>query len=111
MRAACSRCGLARFRSAGRRPERASRGESPALPLFNTRLKIESKMNANLPATMSVVEISTRGGPEVLRLTRRPTPQPGSGQVLIRVFAAAVIGREMQRVRAARRRAGHQLSH
>ena len=65
-------------------------GESPALPLFNTRFKIGSEMNADLPATMSVVEISTPGGPEVLRLTRRPTPQPGSGQVLIRVFAAGV---------------------
>ena len=47
-------------------------------------------MNDDLPATMTAVEISTPGGPEVLRLTQRPTPKPGSGEVLIRVFAAGV---------------------
>ena len=47
-------------------------------------------MNEDLPATMTAVEISTPGGPEVLRLTQRPTPNPGSGEVLIRVFAAGV---------------------
>jgi putative PIG3 family NAD(P)H quinone oxidoreductase len=39
---------------------------------------------------MRAVEISRFGGPEVLRLTQRPTPSPGSGEVLIRVFAAGV---------------------
>jgi putative PIG3 family NAD(P)H quinone oxidoreductase len=39
---------------------------------------------------MMAVEISTPGGPEVLRLTQRPTPEPGAGEVLIRVFAAGV---------------------
>ena len=47
-------------------------------------------MNTDLPTTMATVEISTPGGPEVLRLTRRPTPKPGPGEVLIRVFAAGV---------------------
>src|SRR6266853_5804582 len=47
-------------------------------------------MNADLSATMAAVEISTPGGPEVLRLTQRPTPKPGRGEVLIRVFAAGV---------------------
>jgi putative PIG3 family NAD(P)H quinone oxidoreductase len=39
---------------------------------------------------MTAVEISTPGGPEVLRLAQRPMPKPGSGEVLIRVFAAGV---------------------
>ncbi len=39
---------------------------------------------------MKAIEIVTPGGPEQLRLTDRPTPQPGSGEVLIRVAAAGV---------------------
>ncbi|HVK55531.1 MAG TPA: NAD(P)H-quinone oxidoreductase [Burkholderiales bacterium] len=39
---------------------------------------------------MPAVEISTPGGPEVLRLTQRSTPQPKSGEVLIQVAAAGV---------------------
>jgi putative PIG3 family NAD(P)H quinone oxidoreductase len=42
------------------------------------------------PATMAVVEIAQPGPPEVLRLGRRPLPQPGPGEVLIRVAAAGV---------------------
>ena len=47
-------------------------------------------MNADIPVTMTAVEISRPGGPEVLRPTQRATPNPGSGEVLIRVFAAGV---------------------
>lgn len=36
---------------------------------------------------MQAVEITTPGGPDVLRLTRRPIPVPGPGEVLIRVAA------------------------
>jgi len=43
-----------------------------------------------LPARMKAVEITTPGGPEVLRLADRPTPQPGTGEVLIKVAAAGV---------------------
>lgn len=43
-----------------------------------------------LPATMSCVEIEKPGGPEVLKPATRPTPQPGPGEVLIRVAAAGV---------------------
>jgi NADPH:quinone reductase len=39
---------------------------------------------------MKAIEIATPGGPEQLRLTDRPMPQPGDGEVLIRVAAAGV---------------------
>ncbi len=39
---------------------------------------------------MACIEISGSGGPEVLRPTRRPIPQPGPGEVLIEVHAAGV---------------------
>ena len=40
--------------------------------------------------TMSCIEISEPGGPEVLRLTCRPIPTPGPSEVLIRVGAAGI---------------------
>ena len=39
---------------------------------------------------MKAIEISAPGGPEVLRLTERPTPVPAAGEVLIRVAASGV---------------------
>ncbi|MBA3667919.1 MAG: NAD(P)H-quinone oxidoreductase [Sphingomonas sp.] len=39
---------------------------------------------------MRAVEITAPGGPEVLRLGQRPTPQPGTNEMLIRVAAAGV---------------------
>lgn len=39
---------------------------------------------------MRAVEIEKPGGPEVLRLTTRPTPRPGPEDVLIKVAAAGV---------------------
>ena len=39
---------------------------------------------------MRAVEISRPGGPEVLQLTQRPRPEPGHGQVLIKVAYAGV---------------------
>ena len=39
---------------------------------------------------MKVVEISTPGGPEVLRIATQPLPQPKTGEVLIKVAAAGV---------------------
>ncbi len=39
---------------------------------------------------MRAIEISQPGGPEVLRLVERPRPEPGSGELLIRVEAAGV---------------------
>ena len=43
-----------------------------------------------IPAEMRVIEIKNPGGPEVLVPARRPVPQPGKGEVLIRVAAAGV---------------------
>jgi NADPH2:quinone reductase len=39
---------------------------------------------------MQAIEISHPGGPDVLRLIRRPLPQAGPGEVLIKVAAAGV---------------------
>src|SRR5918998_214651 len=39
---------------------------------------------------MIAVEIAQPGGPDVLRAVERPIPQPGPGEVLIRVAAAGV---------------------
>ncbi len=44
----------------------------------------------SLPARMSAVEITTPGGPEVLKLTERPLPAPKPGEILIKVAAAGV---------------------
>lgn len=44
----------------------------------------------SLPASMTAIAISAPGGPEVLVPQQRPVPQPGAGEVLIRVAAAGV---------------------
>ena len=44
----------------------------------------------SLPETMTVVEISEYGGPEVLKPASRPVPEPASGEALMRVAAAGV---------------------
>lgn len=49
-----------------------------------------SNHNATIPATMTAIEISEPGGPEVLRPVDRPVPVPGPGEVLVRVAAAGV---------------------
>ncbi len=43
-----------------------------------------------VPREMMAVEIAAPGGPEQLRIVRRPMPQPGEGEVLVRVAAAGV---------------------
>jgi putative PIG3 family NAD(P)H quinone oxidoreductase len=43
-----------------------------------------------IPQTMSAVEIREPGSPQVLRAVERPVPQPGPGEVLIKVAAAGV---------------------
>ena len=39
---------------------------------------------------MICIEISEPGGPDVLKAVERPDPEPGPGEVLIRVAAAGV---------------------
>ncbi|MEV7772518.1 NADP-dependent oxidoreductase [Kitasatospora sp. NPDC086791] len=39
---------------------------------------------------MKAVTVTESGGPEVLRVTRVPDPQPGPGEVRVRVYAAGV---------------------
>ncbi len=48
-----------------------------------------------LPQQMQVVEMSAAGGPEVLRTATQPVPQPGTGEVLVKVTAAGVNGPDM----------------
>lgn len=43
-----------------------------------------------LPATMTAIEITRAGGPEVLVPATRPVPQPAAGQVLIKVAYAGI---------------------
>jgi NADPH2:quinone reductase len=47
-------------------------------------------MSAPIPATMTAIDGSQFGGPEVLQPVAMPTPQPGPGEVLIRVAAAGI---------------------
>jgi len=47
-------------------------------------------MPAAVPETMTAIEIATPGGPEALRVTTRPVPKPGKGEVLVKVAAAGV---------------------
>ena len=49
----------------------------------------------NIPKTMRAVEISAPGGPEVLKPTERPVPQPQKNEVLIKVAAAGVNGPDL----------------
>jgi NADPH2:quinone reductase len=44
----------------------------------------------NLPNDMLAIAITAPGGPEVLQPVRMPLPQPGPGEVLIRVAAAGI---------------------
>ena len=41
----------------------------------------------SLPREMTVVEIAAPGGPEQLRISQRPVPEPQDGEVLVRVAA------------------------
>lgn len=43
-----------------------------------------------IPAEMTAIAITEFGGPEVLKPVRLPVPQPGRGEVLIRVAAAGL---------------------
>ncbi len=47
-------------------------------------------MSEQIPSTMRAIEITEPGGPEVLRIGKRPVPEPGEGEVLIKVAAAGI---------------------
>ena len=47
-------------------------------------------MTQTVPASMKAIEISEPGGPDMLRPCTRPVPQPGEGEVLVKVAAAGV---------------------
>jgi NADPH2:quinone reductase len=44
----------------------------------------------SVPSEMTVVEIAAPGGPEQLKIAKRPLPKPGENEVLVKVFAAGV---------------------
>lgn len=44
----------------------------------------------SIPSSMTAIEITTPGGPDVLKPLTMPTPAPGTGEVLIKVAAAGV---------------------
>ena len=44
----------------------------------------------SLPAMMTAVAIDGPGGPRVLKPIQRPVPQPGTGEILLRIRAAGV---------------------
>lgn len=48
-----------------------------------------------LPSTMHAIEMNGAGGPEVLRLAERRVPQPGPGEVLVKVAYAGVNGPDL----------------
>jgi NADPH2:quinone reductase len=47
-------------------------------------------------ATMRAVQLEKHGGPEVLKLGEAPRPEPGPGQVLIRIAATSVNRADLQ---------------
>lgn len=47
-------------------------------------------MTFSIPTEMGHIQITEAGGPDVMQLARMPTPQPGEGEVLIRVAAAGI---------------------
>ncbi|MEO1776713.1 MAG: NAD(P)H-quinone oxidoreductase [Pseudomonadota bacterium] len=50
---------------------------------------------------MRVIEAAEAGGPEVLRLATRPIPEPGPGEILIKVAAAGVNGPDIKQRKGA----------
>jgi NADPH:quinone reductase len=44
----------------------------------------------NIPESMTAIQISSPGGPEVLKQCSRPVPVPGEGELLVKVAAAGV---------------------
>ena len=49
-----------------------------------------STSSTTIPSTMTAIVIRAPGGPDVLVPEQRPVPQPGEGEVLVKVAAAGV---------------------
>ncbi len=47
-------------------------------------------MSAKIPSQMTVIEYDGAGGPEVIKTAKRDVPEPGVGEVLVKVAAAGV---------------------
>jgi NADPH2:quinone reductase len=47
-------------------------------------------VSTTIPSEMTAIIITETGGPEVLQPAKRPVPEPGAGEVLVRVEAAGV---------------------
>lgn len=60
--------------------------------MLSTQIDLRWHEAGEVPATMQAAVLREFGGPEVLRIEELPTPEPGSGEVLVRV-AAVSIGR------------------
>lgn len=56
-------------------------------------------MGNDIPATMKAVEMTEPGAADVLQPGSRPTPQPGPGEVLVRVAFAGVNGPDLMQRR------------
>ena len=50
----------------------------------------DATSTASLPKTIKVMEISEPGGPDKLVMATRPMPEPGHGEIMIKVVAAGV---------------------
>lgn len=58
-------------------------------------------MMAEIPATMRALELQAYDGhPESLRVAERPVPQPGPGQILVRIAAAPINPSDLMFVRS-----------
>ncbi len=49
-------------------------------------------MTNDLPKSMTVIEVTEAGGPEVLKPSIPPVPQARAGEVLVKVAATGVNG-------------------
>jgi NADPH2:quinone reductase len=56
-------------------------------------------MTSGIPDSMTAVEITAPGGPDVLVPAMRPTPSPATGEVLIRVVGAGLNGADLKQRR------------
>jgi NADPH2:quinone reductase len=54
-----------------------------------------------IPDTMTIIEVTTPGGPEAMHLATAPVPQPRPGEVLVKVAAAGVNRPDVQQRKGA----------